>query len=189
MTVAIRTRNIVLVSLAVALTTAGAWLRIPLGPVPISLQTLFVLLSGAVLGPMLGATAMVVYLAIGLIGLPVFTAGGGPGYLVSPTFGFLLSFPLAAMTVGFLCRLESRGVKTTLRFRGLLAFAAGTAVIYLVGVPWLGLNLKYVQGKELGPGALLMLGVVPFLPGDFLKIMLASLLFGPIQRTINRRKG
>ena len=96
MTLRSRTRNIVLVSLTVALTAAGAWVRIPLGPVPVSLQTLFVLLSGAVLGSGLGAMSMCVYLALGLIGLPVFTAGGGPGYVLSPTFGFLLSFPLSS---------------------------------------------------------------------------------------------
>lgn len=181
-----RTRNIVLISLTVALTTAGAWLRFPLGPVPISLQTLFVLLSGAVLGPSAGAGAMFLYLMIGLIGIPVFTGGGGPGYLFSPTFGYLLSFPPAAMTVGFLYRADSSGAETSGRSRDLLSFAAGTAVIYLIGVPWLGLNLKYVQGKELGAGAVLMLGMVPFLPGDFLKIILASLLCGPIKRSIRR---
>jgi biotin transport system substrate-specific component len=179
----------VLISLTVALTTAGAWLRIPVGPVPISLQTLFVLLSGAILGPFLGATAMFVYLGLGLIGLPVFTAGGGPGYLVSPTFGFLLSFPLAALTVGFLSGTDSSVLKPSRRFRGLTAFTAGTAVIYLVGVPWLALNLKYVQGKDLSAGSILMLGMVPFLPGDFLKIFLASFLCRPIERTLNRTRG
>jgi biotin transport system substrate-specific component len=179
-----RTRKIVLISLTVALTTAGAWLRFPVGPVPVSLQTLFVLLSGAVLGPLAGAGAMVLYLMIGFIGLPVFTGGGGPGYLFSPTFGFLLSFPPAAMTVGFLYRADRSGPKIAGRFRDLLPFAAGTTVIYLIGVPWLGLNLKYVQGRELGAGALLMLGVVPFLPGDFLKIVLASFLCGPIKRSL-----
>jgi biotin transport system substrate-specific component len=184
-----RTRNIVLVSLTVAITTVGAWLRFPLGPVPVSLQTLFVLLSGAVLGPMAGAGAMALYLLVGLIGLPVFTGGGGPGYLLSPTFGFLLSFPPAAMTVGFLYRADGNGFKNPRRFRTLLPFAAGTAVIYLIGVPWLALNLKYVQGKEMSAGALLMLGLVPFLPGDILKIVLASFICGPVKRTLHRDKG
>jgi len=178
----------VLISLTVALTTAGAWLRIPLGPVPISLQTLFVLLSGAILGPLLGATAMIVYIALGLIGLPVFTAGGGPGYLFSPTFGFLLSFPLSAMVVGLVQRHQFRPLEDV-RFQGLASYAAGTAVIYLIGLPWLWMNLKFVQEKELSVGAVLMLGAVPFLPGDLLKMLLASLITGPIRKILKRGRG
>jgi biotin transport system substrate-specific component len=178
-----RTKNIVFISLTVALTTAGAWLRIPLGPVPISFQTFFVLLSGVTLGPLSGAAAMGIYLAIGLAGLPVFAAGGGPGYLFSPTFGFLLSFPLAAFTTGWICHLGEYGGKCgTLRI--LAAFGAGTAVIYLVGIPWLGLNLMLVQGKTVGPGALLMLGMVPFLPGDIIKIFAALFLAKPLKRAL-----
>ncbi|UCG39299.1 MAG: biotin transporter BioY [bacterium] len=181
-----RTRDMALVSLTVALTTAGAFLRIPAGPVPISLQTLFVLISGAILGPWLGALAMVAYILLGLIGLPVFTGGGGPGYVLSPTFGFLLSFPLAAMTVGLLARAGSSPAGGS-RSRDVAALVAGTAVIYLVGVPWLGLNLKIVQGKDLGLRALLMIGMIPFLPGDALKVLLASLLLRPLRRAVSRQ--
>ena len=179
-----RTRNIVLVSLTVALTTAGAYLRLPIGPVPISLQTLFVLLSGAVLGPWVGATAMLSYIVLGLIGLPVFTGGGGPQYILSPTFGFLLSFPLAAMVVGLI--IPPNGRHGTIR--KLLALTSGTFVVYLVGVPWLGLNLAIVQEKSLGAGALMMMGMVPFLPGDLLKIVFAMLLIEPVQRALSSSK-
>ena len=183
-----RTRNIVLISLTVALTTAGAYLRVPIGPVPISLQTLFVLLSGALLGPWIGASAMLSYLALGLVGLPLFTGGGGPQYILSPTFGFLLSFPLSAMVVGLILRSpqsgEGRGAG-----RKLLAMTIGTGVIYLVGVPWLGLNLLLVQGKKVGLQTLLMMGMVPFLPGDLLKVLLASWLSGPVKRALNQIPG
>ena len=182
-----RTKSIVLISLTVALTTAGAWLKIPLGPIPISLQTLFVLLSGVTLGPLLGAGAMGIYLAIGLVGLPVFTAGGGPGYLFSPTFGFLLSFPLASFTTGWIGRpgKENESIKP---IRMVAAFSAGTAVIYLIGIPWLGLNLMLVQNKTFGAGTLLMLGMVPFLPGDLIKIIVASLLTEPLRSALNSRR-
>jgi len=182
-----RTRNIVLISLTVALTTAGAYLRIPVGPVPISLQTLFVLLAGALLGPWLGALSMVSYIILGLIGLPLFTGGGGPQYIISPTFGFLLSFPVSAMVVGLLLR-SSPGVESRSMGRKLLAMALGTGVVYLIGVPWLGLNLLLVQGKTVGAQALLMMGMVPFLPGDLLKIFLASWLIGPVERTLNQMR-
>jgi biotin transport system substrate-specific component len=179
-----RTKNIVLVSLTVALTTAGAYLRLPIGPVPISLQTLFVLLSGAVLGPWVGASAMLSYLVLGLIGLPVFTGGGGPQYILSPTFGFLLSFPLASMLVGLIIRPRGRYGP----LRRLIALTSGTLVVYLVGVPWLGLNLAIVQEKSLGAGALMMMGMVPFLPGDLLKIVFAMLLIEPVQRALSSSK-
>lgn len=176
-----RTRNIVLIALTVAMTTAGAYLRIPIGPVPISLQTLFVLLSGAILGPWIGAAAMVSYLLLGLIGLPVFTGGGGPQYILSPTFGFLLSFPAASMVVGLMI---PPGKKHHVS-RRILALTAGSLVIYLVGIPWLGLNLYLVQEKSLGVGALMMMGMVPFLPGDLLKVAFASWLIEPVRRSIS----
>jgi biotin transport system substrate-specific component len=180
-----RTRNIVLISLTVALTTAGAYLRIPVGPVPISLQTLFVLLSGALLGPWLGAAAMISYITLGLIGLPLFTGGGGPQYILSPTFGFLLSFPVSAMVVGLLLNFPPDDGSRSMGWK-LLTMTIGTGVVYLVGVPWLGLNLLLIQGKKVGFKALFMMGMVPFLPGDILKILLASWLIGPVERTLNQ---
>ena len=180
-----RTRNIVLISLTVALTTAGAYLRIPVGPVPISLQTLFVLLAGALLGPWLGAGAMVTYIILGLTGLPLFTGGGGPQYTLSPTFGFLLSFPASAMVVGLILKPLS-GIQDRSMARKFLAMALGTAVVYLIGVPWLGLNLLLVQGKSLGLRVLLMMGMVPFLPGDLLKIVLAVYMIGPLEKTLSQ---
>jgi biotin transport system substrate-specific component len=180
------TRNIVLASLTIALTAAGAWLRIPVGPVPISLQTLFVLLSGVVLGPLLGAAAMGIYLVLGLVGLPVFAAGGGPGYILSPTFGFLLSFPFASFVAGFLCP-PAKSVNGIKGFRMAGAFFAGTAVVYLIGIPWFAFNLLLVQGKTVGIGTLLMLGLVPFLPGDLLKITAATFLTPPLQGILKRR--
>lgn len=183
MTPGFTTRNMVLASLTVALTTAGAWLRIPFGPVPISLQTLFVLLSGVILGPFLGAAAMGVYLVLGLVGLPIFAAGGGPGYLFSPTFGFLLSFPLASFTTGWICRSSEKSDRIR-PLRKVGAFCAGTTVVYLVGIPWLALNLFLIQGKTLGTGTLLMMGLIPFLPGDLVKIVVATLVTGPIRRAL-----
>ncbi len=182
-----RTGNLVLISLAVALMTTAAWLRIPAGPVPISLQTLFVLLSGVILGPRLGPAAMGAYLVLGIMGLPVFTSGGGPGYLFSPTFGYLLAFPLASFATGLTAREQNRGKEIT-RVRLSLALIAGNTVIYAVGIPWLYFNLMLVQGKTLGLGPLLMLGMVPFLPGDLIKIVLAFLLANPLRRAMSAQR-
>jgi biotin transport system substrate-specific component len=180
-----RTRNIVLISLTVALTTAGAYLRIPVGPVPITLQTLFVVLSGALLGPWLGALAMVSYVLLGLIGLPLFAGGGGPQYILSPTFGFLLSFPVSAMVVGVLLK-SPQSMENLSVGRKLFALTLGTGVIFLIGVPWLGLNLFLIQGKQIGIQALLMMGMIPFLPGAAFKIFMASWILVPAQRALNQ---
>jgi biotin transport system substrate-specific component len=180
-----RTRNIVLISLTVALTTAGAYLRIPVGPVPITLQTLFVVLSGALLGPWLGALAMVSYVLLGLIGLPLFAGGGGPQYILSPTFGFLLSFPVSAMVVGLLLK-SPQSMENLSAGRKLFALTLGTGVIFLIGVPWLGLNLFLIQGKQIGIQALLMMGMIPFLPGAAFKIFMASWILVPAQRALNQ---
>ena len=177
-----RTQSIVLVALTVALTSAGAYLRIPIGPVPITLQTFFVLLSGAVLGPMAGAAAMCAYILLGLSGIPIFTSGGGPQYVLSPTFGFLLAFPVASAAVGLVLRRKDPKAS---RWRIGSAMVLGTFLIYLIGVPYLGLNLRWIQHKEVSAGAVVMMGMVPFLPGDLLKIILATWVVPPVLKAVN----
>ena len=105
--------------------------------------------------------------------------------IISPTFGFLLSFPVSAMVVGLLLK-SPRGVESRSMGRKLFALTLGTGVVFLIGVPWLGLNLFLVQGKTIGIQALLMMGMVPFLPGAAFKIFLASWLIGPAERALNQ---
>lgn len=180
------TRKIVLVALTVALTAAGAFLRIPVGPVPITLQTFFVLLSGAILGPGLGAIAMTAYLILGLAGLPIFAGGGGPQYIFSPTFGFLASFPFASAIVGCIIPQSAKKVNFSRAFAALLA---GTIVVYGAGLPFLAFYLNILQGKNIGTGAILMMGMVPFLPGDLLKIILGAFLILPLRRRLSTLPG
>lgn len=178
-----RTRKIALIALTVGLTTAGAYIRIPVGPVPITLQTLFVLISGAVLGPGVGAAAMSAYIILGLMGLPVFSAGGGPQYVLSPTFGYLLSFPAAAAITGWIAGRDPDRAGIS---RNILALLAGTVIIYVIGVPYLAFNLRWIQEKEVSTGAVLMMGMVPFLPGDAFKIVVGSLVVSPVRRTLGQ---
>ncbi|HOO47090.1 MAG TPA: biotin transporter BioY, partial [Deltaproteobacteria bacterium] len=83
-------RLLSLIPICSALTAAGAFIKIPIAPVPITLQNFFVILSGIILGPKAGALSQIVYIIIGLIGLPVFSGGGGPSYIFKPTFGYIL---------------------------------------------------------------------------------------------------
>ncbi len=151
---------------------AQASVYLPFTPVPITGQTLGVLLAGALLGARRGALAMLAYLGEGLIGLPVFAGGasawtpsvGGVPYIMGPTAGYLLGFPLAAFAVGILAeRGWDRRVGPTVAMMVL-----GNVLIYVTGLAWLG---QYV-----GFDRVLALGLVPHLPGAVLKIALAAAL-------------
>ena len=93
-------RTMTRVALFAALTAVGAFIRIPLGYSSITLQTFFTAMAGCVLGPWYGALSQLVYVALGLVGLPIFTQGGGIGYLVQPTCGFLIGLIPAAWVIG-----------------------------------------------------------------------------------------
>ena len=153
-------------SLFVALIAVGAFIAIPMGPVPIVLQNMFVLLAGLLLGPLWGLACVAVYLVIGLAGLPVFAGGtSGLGKLFGPTGGYLLGYlPCVVITGGI-----SRGLSKTPAF-DILAMVMGSLIVYAAGVPW----LKAVTGMSLEKA--LMAGMVPFLIGDALKIIAAAFI-------------
>lgn len=138
---------------------------LPFTPVPITGQTLTVLLTGAVLGSRRGALAVLTYLAQGFAGLPVFAGGKfGLAALFGPTGGYLLGFVVAAFVTGWLAeRGWDRDFKTNA-----LAMLAGNVVIYLVGLPWLAVFT--------GANQAIALGLLPFIPGDLLKLALATAL-------------
>ena len=137
---------------------------LPFTPVPLTGQTFAVLLTGALLGPRLGALAMLAYLAEGAAGLPFFRGGAGSvGHFSGATAGYLLAFPAAAYVTGLLAE---RGWDR--RFRtAAAAMALGSFVILACGWAWLALMFK-------GGAEAFWLGVAPFLPGDVLKIALAA---------------
>lgn len=158
--------DISLILLGALFVAALAQVRIPLQPVPITGQTLAVLLVGMALGTRRGALAIVAYLAMASAGLPLFTGGGaGLAYMAGPTGGYLVGFVAAAALVGWLAeRGFDRNLWTTL-----FAMVLGNAVIYLFGVAW----LSHLVG---GWQNALATGVYPFLLGDALKALLAALL-------------
>lgn len=167
------TRLLVMIPVFSALTAVGAFIELPIGPAPISLQSFFVILAGLVLGPRGGALSQIIYILLGLSGLPVFTAGGGLGYILRPSFGYLLGFVLAACVAGWL------GQVLDARRPGRITVIAVVAslAIYAVGAPWLALNLKLVAHKPEAFSFALKSGLLLFLPGDLLKCLVIGQVY------------
>ena len=145
------------------LTGICAKLKIEIGPVPITMQTFAVLLSGALLGSKKGALSQIAYLLMGLAGVPWFARGGGMAYSFSPTFGYIIGFILASYLVGWLCE---RGFDREIK-RTILAMLVGNVLLYIPGILWLARFVGFEKALEVG--------LYPFIFGDLLKIFLASL--------------
>ena len=123
-------REVILCGLFIALITVGTFVRIPVGTDVYTLQFLFTLLAGLMLGARLGALAIGTYVLMGLVGIPVFASGGGPAYVLQPTFGYLVGFIVQGWLTGALVR---RGVPTFRR--ALAACVAGMVVLYIIDAP------------------------------------------------------
>ena len=169
-------RKMVLASLMAALTAVGAYVYVPIGPVPIVLSTLFVILSGLLLGSRWGLPSMVLSLLVGAIGIPVFAGGkGGFAHFLGPTGGYLFGYLLASWITGFISE-RSRGLTTL----DVLAVVVGSLSIYALGVPWLKMVTQMSWQKTLIAGAL------PFLIGDAIKASVAVILARSVRPMLNR---
>ncbi len=163
--------KLILTALFAALTAVGAFIKIPLPIAPITLQLFFTVLAGLLLGPTWGAASQLVYLLLGLCGLPIFAQGGGFAYIFVPSFGFLLGLPATAWIVGILAQ------KRPPQFWPLcLCCLAGLAALYLIGVPYLYMILRFYLGKQVTVWGVVYSGCLLFLPGDCLKILVTSQL-------------
>ncbi|MCL2093093.1 MAG: biotin transporter BioY [Treponema sp.] len=170
------TLRISFTALFAALTAGGMFAAIPIGPVPIVLQNLFALLSGLILGPLLGGAAVALYLGAGILGFPVFAGGtGGLAHLAGPTGGYLVGYLLAALAAGLIAGRPRRGIPTPLP-RIIIATAAGLLVVYLPGL----YRLKTLSGMDWPMS--LTVGLVPFLLGDALKGAAAVLISPRLRR-------
>ena len=163
-------RMMIYTAVFAALTAVGAFLRLPMWPVAITLQFLFTAMAGVLLGPKYGALSQAVYVAVGLVGIPVFTMGGGIGYVFQPSFGFLLGLIPAAAVIGGL----SAGAKSPWRIS--LACLAGLGVLYMVGLPYMALICNVYMDRGMSAWDIIYKGMLLFLPSDMLKIVVTSAL-------------
>jgi len=165
--------NLIGVATFTILTALGAfvWIPLPFTPVPITLQTFFVLLGGAVLGRKLGALSQLFYLGLGGLGLPIFAGvSGGLSRLVGPTGGYFIGFVLAAYLVGRMAEKKKSNLLSLMLIMGV-----GEGVILFLGTLWLACVLR------IGIGQSFYLGLIPFLPGDTLKLVAAASICYGIQ--------
>ena len=171
-------RDAFLVLAGTALIAICAKTQVPMWPVPMTMQTWAVLLIGAAYGWRLGGITVIAYLLEGIAGIPVFAGpGAGPAYMAGTTGGYLVGFVVSAMLVGWLAE---RGWDRTLP-RLVATLFLGSVVIFAVGVPW----LAYLIGLE---GAL-QHGLVPFIPGMFLKLALAAAVLKAGWTVVHRLRG
>lgn len=155
-------RMMVYTCLFAALIVVGTYIKIPVGPVPIVLANFFVILAGVLLGSRWGTASVAIFLVLGIIGVPVFSSGGGIAAIVGPTGGYLIGYLFAAFVTGIITEHgKSRGIVDA------VGLVAGALVIYVFGLPWLMHSLHAAWGKTLA------LGLFPFLIGDTLKVIAA----------------
>ncbi|MDY3015497.1 MAG: biotin transporter BioY [Evtepia sp.] len=164
--------SLTLCALFAALIAAGAFLRVPIPVVPFTLQFLFAALAGLLLGGRLGLYSVLLYLFMGLIGLPVFAEGGGLFYVLKPSFGYLIGFAVAAYWIG---RVAHRVPSPSFR-RLLLASFLGLAIVYLFGMVYYALISSFYLGNPIGLWPLFLYCFLLAVPGDIVLCVLAAAL-------------
>ena len=178
----LRVKQVLLVLIGVAALTIAAKIRVPMWPVPITMQTFAVLVIGAAYGMRLGLATLLAYLALGAAGVAVFTGdGAGLAYMMGPTGGYLVGFAAAAAVMGWLA---ARGWdRSVAGMAG--ALLIGNAVIYAFGLPW----MAWLFAAEKGMAWVAQWGMTNFLLGDALKLALAALVLPAAWRAVGRARG
>lgn len=164
------TRDLILVAMFAALTAIGAFIKIPIPYVPFTLQYLFCALAGVILGSRLGALSQIVYVSIGLLGVPVFTEGGGFSYIFKPTFGYLIGFIIAAYVIGKI----RENVEELTFTKAILMLLSGLFFIYLFGVIYLYISYNLYLGKSISFYFAFFYGFVVCIGGDLVLTVFAA---------------
>ena len=164
------TKEIVLAALFAGLTAVGAFIKIPFLFVPFTLQTLFTALAGTFLSPRFAVLSQLSYLILGLAGLPVFVNGGGAGYILQPTFGYLAGLPLAAFFISTrIKRSQNQGYAFLF-----VANFIGLSFVLVLGGLWLFVSLNLFTAKGISINTAIFSGTLIFIPITFLKCFLVT---------------
>lgn len=167
-TMKLTTKDITQIGMFTALTAIGAFISIPIGPVPITLQSFFVLLSGIILGSRKAMYSQIAYVLLGLVGLPIFAGfTGGLQTFAKPSFGFLIGYIATAYCVGKIVEKENTAINFS------YAVLVGTVVLYAIGIPYMYYILNIMLVRNFSIIQILSMGMFMFIPGDTLKAVIA----------------
>lgn len=174
------TKRLIHISYFTMLTIIGGLIKIPVGTVAFTLQTLFVISAGLFLGAKDGAFAQLVYMIIGLIGIPVFTQGGGIYYIFKPSFGYILSFPIGAFLTGFLIQRSKtiRGIKL------FLFSLVGLVSIYIVGMAYQVMILVLVNGLEFAAACATLVSILLYFVVDVVTVYILTLIYPRVNNLV-----
>ena len=167
-----KSQDLIMCSLFVALIVVGAFIKIPVPVVPFTLQLLFTMMAGLLLGGKLGALSVCVYILMGLLGLPVFAEGGGLAYILKPSFGYIIGFAVASYVTGIIANKVSNPSYKRL-------FAAnfiGLGIVYLFGMVYYYLMSNFYLGNPIGLWPLFLYCFILAVPGDIVLCVLGAFL-------------
>lgn len=177
-----KTRNLVFCAMFTTLTAVGAFIKVPVPVVPFTLQFLFTMMAGLLMGGRAGAVSVGVYMALGLAGLPIFAEGGGIWYLLKPSFGYIIGFCIASYVTGKMAENMQR-----LTVKGLLAANfTGLFIVYGVGMVYYYVICNYVINTPIGLWPLFLYCFILAVPGDICLCILAAYLTMRIKPAIEK---
>lgn len=176
----LKTKQLCLCSIFTALIVIGTFIKIPIPYIPFTLQFLFTTLAGILLGPKLGSISVLIYIILGLIGIPVFTEGGGFAYIFKPTFGYIIGFFVGAFFTGLIL---SKDENPSFR-KILLASFVGLAIVYIFGLIYYYFITKFILKLDTTIGTILLYGFVLAIPGDILLCILSAILGKKLKKFI-----
>lgn len=181
-----RTKRLVSIAVFTALMIVGGWISVPVPftPTKLSFQTLFAISAGLLLGGRDGALAVLVYIAMGLVGLPVFTSGGGVGYVFMPSFGYLIGFPVGALVSGAIC---SR-LKRKTRGRVFIAALVGIVPVYVIGMTYQVLIVYYYIGSAWAAAVAGLPSILVLAVKDAVLLGLTASLYPSLAKAIGYRR-
>ena len=178
-----KTKSLILCSLVTALIVVGAFIKIPVPVVPFTLQFLFTTLAGLLLGSKRGMISVVVYMILGLIGLPVFSEGGGIWYILKPSFGYIIGLCIGTFVIGLIA--ERMKEKTIPRY--LLANFTGLMIVYVVGMVYYYIICNYVINTPIAFGPLFLYCFLLAVPGDICLCIFAAVLVKKVRPIWDRQ--
>lgn len=178
-----KTQTLAFCSLFTALIAVGAFIKIPIPVVPFTLQFLFTTLAGLLLGAKRGTISVVAYMVLGLVGLPIFSEGGGFGYVLVPSFGYIIGFCVGTFVTGWIA--ERMKEKTVPRY--MLANFIGLLIVYAIGMIYYYIICNYVIDTPIAFGPLFLYCFVLAVPGDICLCIVTAILVKRVKPILDRQ--